>query len=281
MPQFCYHLETPDGTAFPVETPRCLIGRGADCDVRLPSPEISRRHAVILRDHHDFWLADAGSSGGTWLNDTRLTRAAKLHTGDFIGIGLTSLKFTPADVVASVISNSRLLAETTRPGDAEWLVTSDTAVVWVESDGRLAGGSPEAGPWLTAFFEDGSGILPAALSDWLAEGIAGRPPFECRVGEQRLRITAFHANSNRLLLVLRRLEPAFNSNSLRRLGLSGAECALIPWLIRGKRNDEMAVILGLAPKTIEKQVASVLAKLGVETRTAAAWNIIERTGAHR
>lgn len=58
------------------------------------------------------------------------------------------------------------------------------------------------------------------------------------------------------------------------------ECAVAPWLIRGKRNDEIAVILGVAPKTIEKHVASIMMKLNVETRTAAAWSIIELTGAH-
>jgi DNA-binding NarL/FixJ family response regulator len=42
----------------------------------------------------------------------------------------------------------------------------------------------------------------------------------------------------------------------------------------------MAMIVGLAPKTVEKQVSSILSKLKVETRTAAAWSIIELTGAH-
>ena len=224
---------------------------------------------------------DTGSSGGTWLNDEKISRAAKLESGDLIGVGITALRFTAASTSKFAGLPGDALAETTRPGDAEWLTTSDTAVLWLDGVGRIAGGSKEAMSWMVAFFEGSSDTLPATLSEWLEGGIAGRMPFECRVGDQRLRVSVFPGGGDQLLLVFRRMEPAFSTASLKRIGLSPAESAVIPWLVRGKRNDEIALILGLAPKTIEKQVASVLSKLGVETRTAAAWNVIERTGAHR
>jgi hypothetical protein len=37
----------------------------------------------------------------------------------------------------------------------------------------------------------------------------------------------------------------------------------------GKRDSEIAVILGLSSRTVEKHVGHILEKLGVETRTAA------------
>jgi len=281
MSSALFHLETPDGGILPVSGQRCLIGRSPDCDIRLSSPEVSRRHALILWNENDVWLMDAGSSGGTWLNDERISKASKLESGDLIGVGLTSLRFRPASTSIGVARPGGLLAETTRPGDAEWLTTSDTAVLWVTLDGVIAGGSKEAISWMAAFFEGVADSLPASVAGWLEGGMLGRMPFESRVGDQRLRISVFAGGEDRLLLVLRRMEPAFNSASLRRIGLSRAESAIVPWLIRGKRNDEIAAILGSAPKTIEKQVAAILGRLGVETRTAAAWNIIERTGAHR
>lgn len=280
MNQAIFHLETPCGTRFSVSQTPCLIGRSPACAVRLPSPEVSRRHAVILRDESGWWLVDAGSRGGTWLNDMRIAHASTLASGDMIGIGLTSLRFTPGEVVSGQCFNQNRLMETTRPGDAEWLVTGDTAVLWVGEDGKILGGSDDALIWMAAFFDGEKDRLPQCMEWWLAGDTAGRIPYERRVGDQRLRITACHKEEGRHLLVLRRLEPAFAAGSLTRLGLSRAEAELVPWLIRGKRNDEIATILGVVPKTVEKQVASILTKLGVETRTAAAWNIIERTGAH-
>jgi DNA-binding CsgD family transcriptional regulator len=41
------------------------------------------------------------------------------------------------------------------------------------------------------------------------------------------------------------------------------------WVIEGKRDREIAIILGLSPRTVEKHVCHILEKLGVETRTAA------------
>ena len=281
MQSVLFHLEASDGRVFPVASRRCLIGRSADCDVRLPSPEVSRRHAMILWHEKEVWLVDTGSSGGTWLNDEKISKAAKLESGDLIGVGITALRFTAASTSGAGGRPGDALAETTRPGDAEWLTTSDTAVMWLDGGRQIVGGSQDATMWMAAFFEGSSAKLPAALREWLEGGINGRMPFECRVGDQRLRISVFPGGGDQLLLVFRRMESAFSKASLQRIGLSRAESAVVPWLVRGKRNEEIALILGVAPKTIEKQVASVLSKLGVETRTAAAWNIIERTGAHR
>ena len=52
--------------------------------------------------------------------------------------------------------------------------------------------------------------------------------------------------------------------------LTGREAEVLRWLGAGKRNGEIAVILGISARTVEKHVERVLTKLGVETRTAAA-----------
>lgn len=53
-------------------------------------------------------------------------------------------------------------------------------------------------------------------------------------------------------------------------GLSPREREVLHWIAEGKRDGEIAVILGLSPKTVGKHVEHVLAKLGVSNRTAAA-----------
>lgn len=280
MPQAHLNFESSDGSFFSASEVPCLIGRAAGCAVRVPSPEVSRRHAVVLRDGRDWWLVDCGSRGGTWLNQTRIANAAKLTHGDFIGIGLTSLRFLPDTDPGGSFPSEGPTMETTRPGEAEWLVTRETAVVWLDDDVKIQSLTPSARLWLNAFFDGLNDGLPSCLLGWLKSPAVLRVPYERKVGEERLRIHACHDTKGGQLLVMSRLNPAFGVEVLKRIGLSRAEALLVPWLIRGKRNEEMAMIVGLAPKTVEKQVASILFKLKVETRTAAAWSIIELTGAH-
>ncbi|MEI9895090.1 MAG: helix-turn-helix transcriptional regulator [Chthoniobacter sp.] len=53
-------------------------------------------------------------------------------------------------------------------------------------------------------------------------------------------------------------------------GLTRRECEVLEWVMEGKRNSEIAVILGAKTRTVGKHVENLLAKLGVETRAAAA-----------
>ena len=48
------------------------------------------------------------------------------------------------------------------------------------------------------------------------------------------------------------------------------------WLEQGKSNREIAVILDVSPRTVEKHVESILQKLGAPNRTAAALRFVDR-----
>jgi DNA-binding CsgD family transcriptional regulator len=53
-------------------------------------------------------------------------------------------------------------------------------------------------------------------------------------------------------------------------GLTPRELEVATWLTLAKNNPEIAVILGMGRRTVEKHVERILEKLGVENRTAAA-----------
>ena len=57
---------------------------------------------------------------------------------------------------------------------------------------------------------------------------------------------------------------------LESYGLTPREREVATWLARGKTNVEIGLILQTRTRTVEKHVESVLGKLGVHTRTAAA-----------
>lgn len=66
------------------------IGRGADNDLVLPDPAVSRRHASLQREAGDFILRDLHSRNGTRLNG-QLVQAVPLRQDDEIALGQVRL----------------------------------------------------------------------------------------------------------------------------------------------------------------------------------------------
>ena len=52
--------------------------------------------------------------------------------------------------------------------------------------------------------------------------------------------------------------------------LTTREAEVLHWVVQGKTNRDIGDILGTSPRTVHKHLEHVFAKLGVETRTAAA-----------
>ena len=61
-----------------------------------------------------------------------------------------------------------------------------------------------------------------------------------------------------------------DAQPLQVLGLTKREAEVLLWVSEGKRNTEIAQILGTRSRTISKHLEKIFVKLGVETRTAAA-----------
>jgi pSer/pThr/pTyr-binding forkhead associated (FHA) protein len=64
------------------------IGRGSACDISLPRSNASRRHCyVTVRPDGAAFVADGGSTNGTWLNGERISGPTPLAAGDKIYVG--------------------------------------------------------------------------------------------------------------------------------------------------------------------------------------------------
>ena len=68
---------------------RVVIGRGLGCEVRLPDPSVSQRHATVRADGPDYTLVDEGSTNGTFVGEARLVPRAPrtLRNGDVVRVG--------------------------------------------------------------------------------------------------------------------------------------------------------------------------------------------------
>ena len=75
-----------------------VIGRGREAEVRLASPEISRRHVGIERTGDGWLLRDLDSRTGTQANG-RLFRSHLLVFGDVVEIGPCSFRFDGAQLI--------------------------------------------------------------------------------------------------------------------------------------------------------------------------------------
>jgi adenylate cyclase len=70
------------------------IGRDETCDIVLPDPRVSRRHAMLYRTQDgNHYLVDESSSNGSYVNAARITLPTRLTDGDKISIGSTNLEF--------------------------------------------------------------------------------------------------------------------------------------------------------------------------------------------
>jgi len=73
-----------------------VMGRSRSCELTIPSPDASRRHAEIERVDQGYLLRDLGSTNGTFVNGAQV-QEKQLETGDRIDIGGELVTFCQID----------------------------------------------------------------------------------------------------------------------------------------------------------------------------------------
>lgn len=77
--------------------------------------------------------------------------------------------------------------------------------------------------------------------------------------------------TSRILEAVQLQTPAATADhdAFARWRLSPREGEVLTWVAEGKRNSEIAIILGMSPRTVEVHLTSIYRKLGVENRASA------------
>ncbi|MGY4478270.1 response regulator [Bradyrhizobium sp. USDA 3364] len=149
----------------------------------------------------------------------------------------------------------------------------------VNSAGALLWATPQAQRLLSDTLADAADnfVLPGPMPQWLEQAHKGKAaPKTATVasfpGNEQLRLQYMgKLGPNEFLLRLAKdtsgdMPAEFSSE----LGLTTREGEVLSWLSKGKTNRDIAQILGLSPRTVDKHLEQIYAKLGVENRTAAA-----------
>jgi DNA-binding NarL/FixJ family response regulator len=150
-------------------------------------------------------------------------------------------------------------------------------VLVVDARGRIAWKSPQAGRWLAEAFSDAP---PGAVAAWLADvGVAEGGVDDARTLERRATPDGRQLVARRLgavglgeaMWLLSLPTPGEVAPSrLATAALTPRETEVLSWVAKGKTNRDVADILGMSPRTVNKHLEHVFEKLGVETRAAAA-----------
>ena len=124
-----------------------LVGRDEDCDLRIGSASVSRKHCVIKNSAEGILVTDLGSQNGTLVNDVPIKAPTLLREGGVLRIGSTLLS-VPAVQKAKVSAGGNQ-AKVSDNEIADWLMDSgsnytgtDTAIISGKS--KLDAGSDTA-----------------------------------------------------------------------------------------------------------------------------------------
>ncbi|MGY4238179.1 DNA-binding NarL/FixJ family response regulator [Bradyrhizobium sp. USDA 4449] len=148
----------------------------------------------------------------------------------------------------------------------------------VNSTGKLLWATPQAQKLLSDTLADTGGFtLPEPMPQWLDQVQKGKAAAKTATmaafpGNEQLRLQFMgKLGPNEFLLRLAKdTSGDMPAEFASELGLTTREGEVLSWLSKGKTNRDIAQILGLSPRTVDKHLEQIYSKLGVENRTAAA-----------
>lgn len=97
-----------------------VIGRGAECNLRLSAPQVSRRHCFLRISSDSATVTDLDSSNGTFLNGKKLTSGKRHELTDGVVLAIGPVEFTArvlsevpvAELLEVRVNDERIESET-------------------------------------------------------------------------------------------------------------------------------------------------------------------------
>lgn len=125
---------------FPIVNNTVVVGRGENCDLRVPLSSVSRKHCELSISGGKLRIRDLSSSNGTYVNNERIMEQ-DLNAGDRLVVG--SVVFTvQIDGVPEEIHPVKTKAQKL----AESSLTGQAAVKAAEAEAKEKTGVPIAAP---------------------------------------------------------------------------------------------------------------------------------------
>ena len=162
-----------------------------------------------------------------------------------------------------------------------------------QGQGKLTWQTPLARDLLLTYYGTSAPHVPEPVLVWLRKHVLGTAPqvepprLLIEMGKRRLSCRLHKrtddsqedtgGDTGDWLIVMRETsEDAIVEAMSLSFKLTAREAEVLYWVIKGKINRDIADILGASPATVKQHLERVYAKLGVETRTAAAGMAMNR-----
>jgi DNA-binding NarL/FixJ family response regulator len=196
------------------------------------------------------------------------------------GVDYVTKPIVPDELLARIrvhLANARLAHSARAALDASgrYLLATNTSggVLWC---------TPQTAKLLGLAFVDFNGegyLLPPNVQEWLqnrsrsdSRSTSDLVALESGTSAIKLQLSYVGQVAPGEIL-LRLLEGEFENDNLvlkRKLQLTQRESEVLMWIARGKSNRDIAEILSLSPRTVNKHLEQIYSKLGVENRASAA-----------
>jgi DNA-binding CsgD family transcriptional regulator len=150
-----------------------------------------------------------------------------------------------------------------------------SATIIVDAQNRILYHTGAALQWIGA---TSPGVLPPKISYWLKlrsyNGGERTLHLPADAGEIRIRAVPTDSPERRLLVLSQDTTrpPAAPSAAAN---LSRRQREVARWIREGKTNAEIAVIMGISPRTVQKHIEHIFEKMGVNTRVAIATRLVD------
>ncbi len=220
---------------------------------------------------------DAGLADVPVIFMTGLTETEDIVRGlDAGGVDYVTKPIVIEEMLARIrvhLANARLTQSARNALDV-----SGRYLLAVNRQGKIMWATPQAQKLLADNLDtmiDDELVLPMPMLEWLTlvdqpgSKAASSAPFPANEN-LRLQFMGKAGPNEMLLRLAQESAPQATSEFGKQLGLTSREGEVLSWLSKGKTNRDIAQILGLSPRTVDKHLEQIYAKLGVENRTAAA-----------
>lgn len=192
------------------------------------------------------------------------------------GVDYLTKPINPQELIARI--NVHLLnARATLSAQAA-LDTAGQNIFAIDSNGKKLWSTPAVNKLLADIEDDGMSVdFEQELSSWLSHTPAEGNKLHFSAKTKNYTAVYFGLSSNQEHLIRLVDDAAADETTVLKnhFGLTTRESDVYLWLTKGKTNREIAQILDMSPRTVNKHLEPLFRKLGVDNRTSAATMAIQ------
>ncbi len=190
------------------------------------------------------------------------------------GVDYLTKPINPNELIARMkvhLANARLAVSVESALDI-----SGQHLITVDREGHILWGTPQAHALLAKAQIDKTWQdqqLAPQVKSWLAVGVHGQQSnllLEGLTYPLELKWVSQQSGNEYLIRLIDGDRPSGSTLLKAKLAVTERESEVLHWIANGKTNREIAEILEMSPRTVNKHLEQLFPKLGVENRTAAA-----------